>query len=170
MRENSNKIRIEKFIDEVGLFVKKPVNVYFTGGATAVMLGIRESTIDIDIKFDPDEIQMYEAIKYLKEKLNMNIELASPSDFIPALPSWKERSIFIVQKGSVRFFHYDLYSQVIAKVQRRWKQDLSDVAGFMRNNVDKEKLLELFISIKPAFIKYPSIDAEELEKRLKHWN
>lgn len=53
---------------ELGLFVNRPFNIYFTGGATAVMLGIGESTIDVDIKFEPDEMQMYSAIQTLKEK------------------------------------------------------------------------------------------------------
>ena len=82
MRDNSDLLRIEKFIVSVGDLVKVPLDIYFSGGATAVMLGIRETTIDVDIRFEPDEMQMYKAIQILKEKLNMNIELASPLDFI----------------------------------------------------------------------------------------
>ena len=167
MRHHSQVEQIEKFIVELGLLVNKPVKVYFTGGATAVMLGIRESTIDVDIKFEPDEIQVYRAIQVLKEKLNMNIELASPDNFIPPLPHWRERSIFITKNKNVSFFHYDLYSQIIAKIQRGWKQDLTDVIGFLKLDIDRKKLLILFDKIKIDFIKYPSSNAEKLERKLK---
>ena len=39
----------------------------------------------------------------------MNVELASPSDFILPLPGWEERSVFIERFGKVSFFHYDFY-------------------------------------------------------------
>ncbi len=90
MRDISGKKQIESFINEIGKQVKVPLKVYFNGGATAVMLGIRESTIDVDLYFEPDEMQMYEVIQKLKERLNMNIELAAPHDFIAALPLWRE--------------------------------------------------------------------------------
>lgn len=169
MRDNSDIKRINKFIQKVGELVKVPINVYFSGGATAIMFGIRETTIDVDIRFEPDEMQMYKAIQTLKEKLNMNIELASPFDFIPALPQWKERNIFITSSNKVNFFHCDLYSQIISKIQRGWKQDLLDAEGFMKHNIDKNLLKRLFYSVKPDFIKFPAIDIDNLEKKLLHF-
>lgn len=166
MRDNSGLKQINKFITNVGELVKVPLTVYLSGGATAVMFDIRETTIDVDIKFEPEEMQMYKAIQVLKEKLNMNIELASPLDFIPALPQWKERSIFITANNKVSFYHLDLYSQVIAKVQRGWKKDLTDAEGFMNNNLDKNTLKKLFLSVKSDFIKFPAVNVNELEKKL----
>lgn len=169
MRDNSDINRINKFIAKVGELVKVPMTIYFSGGATAVMFDIRETTIDVDIRFEPDDMQMYKAIQVLKEKLNMNIELASPLDFIPALPQWKERSIFITSSNKVNFYHCDLYSQIISKVQRGWKQDVSDAKGFLKNNVDTKLLKELFYSVKPDFIKFPAVNVNELEKKLLHF-
>lgn len=167
MRNSSQKIQIEKFISELGKRIKNPTNLYFTGGATAVFLGIRETTIDVDVKFEPDSLEMYRAIQELKEKLNMNIELASPDNFIPPLPQWKERSVMISTKGKVNFFHYDLYSQIIAKVQRGWKQDLDDAKGFLKFGIDKNKLWMLFENIVDHCIKYPSVDVKNLAQKLK---
>lgn len=169
MRDNSDLQRIEKFISNVGKLVKVPVEIYFSGGATAVMFGIREMTIDVDIRFEPDEMQMYKTIQTLKEKLNMNIELASPMDFIPTLPKWKERSIFIAQENKVKFFHCDLYSQIISKVQRGWKQDLSDAKVFLKQAGDSSLLKKLFVEAKPDFIKYPTVNVKKLEKKLLHF-
>lgn len=39
--------------------ISAPIAVYFTGGATAVLLGMRPSTIDVDLKFEPDIQEMY---------------------------------------------------------------------------------------------------------------
>lgn len=166
MRDNSDIKQIHKFIAKVGQLVRVPLTIYFSGGATAVMFNIRETTIDVDIRFEPDEMQMYKTIQVLKEKLNMNIEIASPLDFIPGLPGWKERSIFITECGKVTFFHFDLYSQIISKVQRGWEQDLEDARGFLKTGIEKTKLKQLFSEIKEGFIKFPSVNVNNLEKKL----
>jgi len=59
------------------------------------------------------------------------VELASPDQFLPPLPGWQDRSPFIDAVGLVVFRHYDLYSQVLAKVERGHEQDLSDAAALM---------------------------------------
>ena len=43
----------------------------------------------------------------LKDELDINVELASPDHFIPAVPGWRDRSLLIGQEGRIRFFHYD---------------------------------------------------------------
>ena len=83
-----------------------------------MLYGWRESTVDIDLSFSPESDEIFRALPELKELLNINIELASPSDFIPPLPGWEERSIFIVREGRIDFFHLDPYSQALAKIER----------------------------------------------------
>jgi hypothetical protein len=68
--------------------------MYLTGGATAVLEGWRESTVDVDIRFEPDSDAALERIRDLKEELSLNVKLASPLDFLPPLPGWEERSRF----------------------------------------------------------------------------
>ena len=53
-----------------------------------------------------------------KGRLNINVEFASPDDFIPELPGWQERSRFIVREHSLDYFHYDFYAQCLAKIER----------------------------------------------------
>ena len=110
-----------------GRHAESNVRVYFTGGTTAVLEGWRDTTIDIDLKFDPELDSLYRAIPKLKEQLNINVELAAPSDFIPPLPGWEERSVFIGLEGKVSFHNYDPYSQALSKIERGHKQDISDV-------------------------------------------
>ncbi len=74
-------------MEALGKRVGGPGTVYLNGGATALIFGWREKTIDIDIKADPEPQGFFEAIAELKETLDTNVELASPDLFIPELPS-----------------------------------------------------------------------------------
>lgn len=46
----------------------------------------------------------------LKEELQVNVKLASPPDFIPELPGWRERSPLIERTGNLELRHFDPYS------------------------------------------------------------
>jgi hypothetical protein len=121
------------------------------------------------MKFEPDIDEMYRVIRELKETLNMNIELAAPDQFIPPLPGWKERNIFIEKIGNVSFYHYDLYAQVLAKIERGWELDLLDAKNFVRHSVDLDQLMELFYKVREDFIRYPGVEPKKLEAKLIHF-
>lgn len=133
--------------------------LYFAGGATAVLLGWRDSTVDIDIKLQPETDRLLRALPRLKESLEINIELASPADFIPELRGWQDRSAFIFQEGRLTFFHYDLYSQALSKIERGHAQDKTDVQMMLEKGlVDPEELERRFEEIEPDLYRYPSLD------------
>src|SRR5205823_6055086 len=143
----------------LGNRIRQRVSVYFTGGTTAVLMGWRETTIDVDLKFDPELDELFRALPEIKERLQINIELAAPSDFIPPLPGWHDRCQYIGREGTVSFFHYDPYSQALAKIERGHEQDRRDVETMLqRGIVDRKKLLDLFGEIEPQLYKYPAID------------
>ena len=146
----------------LGSAAKSPGRIYLTGGATALLHGWRASTVDVDLKADPEPQGMFEAIASLKDTLDVNVELASPDQFIPELPGWRERSSFIAAHGPVEFFHYDFYSQALAKLQRGHERDLIDVGAMVaRGLVEPMKLRELFAAIEPALIRFPGVDPVE---------
>jgi hypothetical protein len=99
MRELANSTRIEQFMRELGNAARVDGRVYLTGGATAVLYGWRETTIDVDIKLIPDSDEILREIPRLKEALSLNIELAAPSDFIPLPAGWEDRSPLIRREG-----------------------------------------------------------------------
>jgi len=165
VRDLTNPEKIQQFMRTLGRQARQSARVYFTGGATAVLMGWRDSTIDIDLKFDPELDELFRALQSLKEKLEVNIELASPSDFIPPLPGWQERSDYINSEGKVAFYHYDLYSQALSKIERGHAQDIADVESmFQKGLLDKEKLLSLFEAIEPELYKYPAIDPDSFSQ------
>lgn len=87
MRPPVDEPRLRQLARELGRIEREPVRVYLTGGSTAVLERWRESTIDVDLRFEPDADDLLRALPALKERLQVNIELASPPDFIPELPA-----------------------------------------------------------------------------------
>src|SRR6266705_3235314 len=127
MRQRVTPARLQQFMQALAAAARGPGKVYLTGGATALLLGFREQTIDIDIKLDPEPEGAFEAIAALKNRLDLNVELASPEDFIPAAADWRERSRHIASIGRLEFFHYDFALQALSKLERGHAQDLKDV-------------------------------------------
>src|SRR5947209_13812565 len=105
VRRKVTKEALKQFMEELAAASQSPGKVYFTGGATALLLGFREQTIDIDLKLDPEPDGVFEAIAQLKNRLNLNVELASPDDFIPRAADWREQSRHIASIGQVEFYH-----------------------------------------------------------------
>lgn len=159
VRLETDKLKIESFMTALGKHVRGKGRVYLAGGATAVFYGWRPMTIDIDIKAEPEPAGFFEAIAFVKEDLNINVELANPDQFIPAIPGWRERSLFIAAHGLIEFFHYDPYGQALAKLQRGHERDLRDIQSALRDGlIQADRLLELFHLIEPQIIRYPAID------------
>jgi hypothetical protein len=139
-----------------------------TGGATAVLLGWRPTTIDVDVKLEPETDALLRAIAGLKERLHINVELASPADFIPELPGWEDRSVFVAQHGKLAVFHYDLYAQALAKIERSHAQDVGDVREMVgRGLVEPARLLELFGRIEPELYRYPALDPRSFRRAVE---
>jgi Nucleotidyltransferase of unknown function (DUF6036) len=159
MRSESDKARIESFMAALGARVSSAGRIYLAGGATAVLFGWRTTTIDVDLKPEPEPAGLFEALAVLKDELDLNVELASPDDFIPAIPGWRERSLFIARHGVLDFFHYDPYGQALSKLQRKHDRDLIDVEALVQHGlIERERLREMFIQIEPDLIRYPAID------------
>ena len=167
MRPLVDAERVHRFIRALGREVHAEARVYFVGGASAVLSGWRASTIDIDMKVIPDS-EALDAIPKLKESENVNVEFASPDQFIPALPGWEERSRFIVREGSVTFFHFDFYSQALAKLERGLPRDLEDVKQMkQRGLVEPRTALSLFERIQPDLKRYPAIDPPSFRRAVE---
>lgn len=168
MRERLTGERLYVFMRALGRAATAEARVYLTGGATAVLLGWRDSTLDVDLKIIPDRDELMRAIPALKESLQINVELASPDDFIPALSGWQERSPFIVREGSVSFHHYDFYAQALAKIERGHEIDRRDVRDMLASGLVKPaKLKELFAAIEPELYRYPALDPARFRRSVE---
>lgn len=159
MRPPVQTDKLNALMQALGRRVKSEGRIYFTGGATALLYGWRQMTVDVDLKADPEPVGLFEAIAVLKDELAVNIELASPSDFIPELPGWRGRSLFIARNGLIDYYHYDPYSQALSKLERGHSRDLSDVEAMLGSGlIARGRLREFFAVIEPSLIRYPAID------------
>ena len=167
MRQQVDRPRLERFLRALAVSAKQPTNIYLTGGASAVLLGWRDATIDVDLKMIPESDHLLRAIPTLKNELSVNVELASPQDFIPEVPGWQDRCRFIIQEGQVAFFHYDFYGQALSKIERFHERDVLDVNEMLRRKlVDPRRLRESFEAIAPVLFRFPSIDPGSFRRNL----
>lgn len=168
MRERVTEPRLRAFMRALAREARGEGRVYLTGGACAVLLGWRESTLDVDLKIIPEHDHLLRAIPQLKESLNINVEQAAPDQFLPALPGWEERSPFIAREGLLSFHHYDFYAQALAKIERNHEIDRRDVRDMIAAGlVERATLLELFRAIEPELYRFTAIDPAAFKRRVE---
>jgi len=168
VRAPVDSARIRELGRRLGRVAGERTRIYLTGGATAVVEGWRGSTIDVDIRIEPERDELLRELGALKETLDINLELASPPDFIPELPGWRERSPFVFRAGNVDIHHFDPYSQALSKIERGFDQDLDDVRAMLaREMVERERLLALFARIEPELYRYPAIDPGAFRRKVE---
>jgi hypothetical protein len=159
--------RIQRFMRSLGAAAEDEATVYLTGGATAVLVGWRTSTIDIDLALVPEHESLLRALARLKDELQVNVELASPADFVPVAPGWEERSPFVAREGRVTFRHFDPNAQILAKIERGHVQDLEDVRAMVERGVaDAATALAQFEQIEDQLYRFPAIDRDTFSRRV----
>ena len=155
-------------MDALGRAADRETHVYLVGGTTAVLLGWRDATVDVDMVVRPDDGDLLRAIPALKESLRMNVELASPADFIPVPAGWEERSPVIARVGRVTFHHFDLYAQALAKVERGHAKDVADVRAMLaRGLVEPARAREYFARLEPELYRFPAIDVPAFRRAVE---
>jgi hypothetical protein len=147
----ADRERIERFLTHLGDAVQQPGRIYLVGGTTMVYEGFRATTIDIDVFVEADNPgAIIAAIRGLKDALDVNVEFASPRDFIPLPAGWRERSIYVGRYGPLDVFHFDLYSMALSKIERGTERDFQDVVALVRNGrIDPAELDAAFHEILP---------------------
>lgn len=159
MRRLATAERIRAFVSRLGRAAREPSTAYLAGGSTAVLLGWRDSTIDVDLKLVPDSTTLLRAVPRLKEELEINVELASPDLFIPVPPRWEDRSPWEATHGMLVVRHFDLTAQAMAKIERGHERDLEDVEEMLdRGLVRRDGLLAFLDAIEAELYRFPAID------------
>jgi len=163
MREPVTSDTLRAFMRALAAQAREAGRIYLTGGASAVLQGWRLSTVDVDIRIVPENDRVLRAIPNLKERLHINVELASPLDFLPPLPGWEDRSVFIAREGLLSFHHFDFYSQALSKLERGHRKDLEDVQMMVSDSlVDPRRLRIFFETIEPQLYRFPAVDPRAL--------
>jgi len=168
VRRPVDRAAVLRFLDEIADHATGPATVYLVGGATAVSLGWRPGTIDIDLRLEPEDEGVLRALPGVKIRQGVNVELASPLDFLPELPGWRERSPFVASIGRLTVRHLDPYSQALAKLERGFTQDLADVQAMLeRGLIEPGRLGDLLEAVEPQLYRFPAVDAATLREAVE---
>lgn len=163
MRAAVDSSRLRAFLDELSRAAKTPTRLYLTGGASQLLRGLRDSTVDIDLTFEPESDELLRSMVALKESLDVNVELVSPAHFVPALPGWRDRCELALEIGKLAVFHFDPYTQALSKLERGHDRDLQDVQALVNAGVvDAARLRALFAEAQSELFRYPAIDPKSL--------
>ena len=173
-RPPATRERIVEFLHALGDRFNKPGRIYLVGGTTIVMEGLRKQSVDVDLTYqidDNDHDTFLKTIRELKDQLNINIEEASPGDFIPLPSGSSDRAIYVGRFGQLDVYHFDLYSTVLSKIARGSEEDFSDAMGLVRmKRIELSVLEKYFDEIRPrlagASLKQDPI---EFEKKMEHF-
>ena len=161
MRHNVTKADIEKFLNALGKLFHKPGRLYLAGGAALVHIGLRSGfTMDIYVAIEAsDEEEMVTAIRTLVEKMQINVEFASPGDFIPLPTHWMAHARYIGRYGSIDVFYFDFYSLALSKISRGNDRDLIDVQLLLQKKlISLEALDAAYSEVLPRMGKRPYIN------------
>jgi hypothetical protein len=140
VRELSDQARIGRFVDAVGRAVHRPLRLYLVGGTAIVDLGLRPTTLDVDITAESDDPAAVEelegAIPSLKERLRVNVEWADPTQFLP-IPRLAalERSTWRRSVGTVQVYHFDYRATALGKIGRGTEKDFEDVVLLVEHGI-----------------------------------
>jgi hypothetical protein len=72
VRELADGERIGRFMRALGQAAPLDGDCYLTGGATAVLLGWRPTTLDVDIRLEPEQDELLRALVHIKDELEVN--------------------------------------------------------------------------------------------------
>ena len=159
MRELADRARIEAFAAALAREATSDTDVFLVGGTSAVLIGWRDTTMDVDLVMRPESNSMLRAIPALKERLRINVELASPDQFIPVPAGWEQRSPLITRIGRVTFSHYDFVAQALAKIERGHSRDLADVDAMLAHGlISAGAVREMLAEMEPELYRFPAID------------
>jgi hypothetical protein len=168
MRRPLDPDRLRKVLEALGRACRGPGVLYLTGGATALLEGWRDSTVDVDLKLDPEPEGVFSAIARIKEELDVNVELASPADFLPELRDWRSESRLVGRFGPIEVRHYDFRAPALAKLARGFERDLGDVQAMLdRGLVTRDGLRAAFAEMSPRLERFPRVDPTALRESLE---
>ncbi len=166
MRADADRARVERLLRELGRRGQPGDRIYVSGGTSAVEIGWREFTQDVDLRIEAvDSDPLLRAIAELKDRLDVNVELAGPLDFLPAPADWQSRSVHLGRYGSVDVFHTDFTLQALAKLERGFARDLADADAMLKRGLTSPAaILAMFETIEPELYRFPAVDGAELRR------
>lgn len=130
--------RLDAFLEALGREWRRPARIVIGGGASMIRRGLRAATLDIDLEYDvapADDAAFTAVLARLKESVPVNVELASPRDFLPLPAGAEGRQEWIARHGAVDVYLADPVSLALSKLARGHERDLDDVHALLSAGV-----------------------------------
>lgn len=171
MRDATTRSKIDQFLDALGKRMRHRIRIYLVGGTVVVDFGLRKATVDIDYAVradDAEAIAEFERlVPELKNSLDVNVEPASPEDFMPVRRGAIEKSRYVRTCGTVDVYYYDAVSTVLAKVARGSQRDLADVETFVESGlVNWDEVEEAWREVRERPTGWLRYTPDEIDQRL----
>jgi hypothetical protein len=172
VRNYAERSRIDQFLRVLGRRLRLPVRLYLVGGSIVVDMGLREATLDVDYVAQSDSpealAELEQTIPILKNELQVNVEPASPADFLPVPANVLARGKYVRTYGNVSVYYYDLSTTIISKVARGTERDLDDAAALIQSGaVSWEDVDQTWREIRSSPRGWLRHDPHIVEARLK---
>jgi hypothetical protein len=107
------------------------------GGAALVHAGVRPGfTVDIGVQVGgKNEGELIVAIQRLIQQMQINVEFASPADFMPLPSDWEMHAQYVGRYGEIDVFYFDFYSIALSKIERGNSRDIADVKLLVQQKI-----------------------------------
>lgn len=149
---------IEQFLQVLAMTFQQPSNLYLTGDAVLVHLGLRASTsttLSLVIEAS-DEEKMTHAIHRSAERVHLNTSFSSPEDVIPIPWTWQDHAQYVGPYGYIDVFYFDYISLALSKIAQGSEQDLNDVWLLVRQKLlSLNELDNAYLEIQPRMGRKP---------------
>lgn len=162
MASNTEKINAERLyelLQSISKFVEKEVRMYALGGTALTILGIKPTTLDIDINIDSEKeysyaCQIFEQIGFerttglrwiTQEGLAFDLFYGSNVFGTGLLSDCLEKSKFIKSFGNIKLYTLPLKDIIISKLARGDKRDFEDIKSILKSEkINLRKLAERY--------------------------
>ena len=158
MAHNKIEINANKLFDllnSIAQHIEKDIQMYALGGTALTILGMKESTLDIDINIDSEKqykylSKIFEQIGFKKisalrwvtqEGLAFDLFYGSNIMGIELLPDCLKLSKLIKTFEKIKLFTLSPYDIIISKLARGDERDFTDIKHiFEKENINLDKL------------------------------
>lgn len=156
-KQEINAERLFELLESISKFIEKKINMYALGGTALTILGIKNSTLDIDINIDSEKeykyiCNIFEKIGFEKKgeirwftQEGLAFDLFHSSYIIGTdlLPDCLKNSKYIRSFGNIKLYTLSLEDIIISKLARGDPRDFDDIKSII-NKIDIKKLIQRY--------------------------
>ena len=158
MNKEINAEKLFELLESLSKFIEREVSMYALGGTALTILGIKNSTMDIDINIGSEReyeyiCKIFEQIGFEKKgeirwftQEGLAFDLFHSSNILGTdlLPNCLKNSKYIKSFGNIKLYTLSLYDIIISKLARGDPRDFDDIKSTLENKIDIQILVKRY--------------------------